>query len=280
LLIRFRFNADLAVAVGLSIAHPFVGYIVPVEALRIAVSLGILLVIPGYLLTVALFPGQDDLQGVERIGFTFGLSFIALSFIGLGLHYTPIGITSLSFLFSVAGFSTLTGLVALYRRSRLAANDQFALHISVRRIQWHGMRWSDRIALISSTLAAVLLGVAVVAVVLIPKTAERFTEFYLISSDGHLSGYSSEIARGQLVTIVLGVVNREHDDVQYRIEVHRDMIREEVANISLNHGETWEQPYTFTLSQQAENQKVEFLLYKRDEEEPYRSLHLWFTVRE
>jgi uncharacterized membrane protein len=57
---------------------------------RIVFGLFFLLVVPGYAVTLALFPKMDDLEVVERIGFACALSIAAdlltTLFIDLALH--------------------------------------------------------------------------------------------------------------------------------------------------------------------------------------------------
>lgn len=60
------------------------------SCLRIVFGLIFLLVVPGYALTLALFPKKDDLEVMERIGFACALSIVAdlltTLFIDLVLH--------------------------------------------------------------------------------------------------------------------------------------------------------------------------------------------------
>jgi uncharacterized membrane protein len=60
--------------------------------LRVAAVLPFILFIPGYLLIAALFPGGEDLDWIERIALSFGLSIAVVPLIGLALNYTPWGI--------------------------------------------------------------------------------------------------------------------------------------------------------------------------------------------
>jgi uncharacterized membrane protein len=48
----------------------------------------------------------------------------------------------------------------------------------------------------------------------------------------------------------------------------------------LEHEKEWERTITFSYPQERENLKVEFLLYREGDEEPYRRLHLWVNVQE
>jgi len=52
-----------------------------------------------------------------------------------------------------------------------------------------------------------------------------------------------------------------------------------IEDVTLSHEGKWEQNYTFTPQKTGERMKLEFLLYREGVEEPYRTLHLWVTVR-
>lgn len=60
--------------------------------LRVAAALQFILFIPVYLLIAVLFPGGEDLDWIERIALSFGLSIAVVPLIGLALNYTPWGI--------------------------------------------------------------------------------------------------------------------------------------------------------------------------------------------
>ncbi len=49
--------------------------------------------------------------------------------------------------------------------------------------------------------------------------------------------------------------------------------------LALDHDEKWENEVGFVLQVVGDDQKVEFILYKNGEEEPYSSLHLWIDVK-
>jgi uncharacterized membrane protein len=51
-----------------------------------------MLFLPGYALIATLFPRKGDLDGIERIALSFGLSIAITPLLGLGLNYTPFGI--------------------------------------------------------------------------------------------------------------------------------------------------------------------------------------------
>ena len=113
-----------------------------------------------------------------------------------------------------------------------------------------------------------------------PKVGERFTEFYILGPSGKAEGYPTNLMLGEGGTVIIGVVNHEYERVKYRIVVKLD--NETIAtmgNITLDHEGKLELNYTFTPQRIGERMKLEFLLYREGVEGPYRTLHLWVSVR-
>jgi len=61
-------------------------------ATRLTLGLALVLLFPGYTLISALFPKAKDLDVIERVALSFGLSIAIVPLIGLILNYTPWGI--------------------------------------------------------------------------------------------------------------------------------------------------------------------------------------------
>lgn len=89
--------------------------------------LGILLVLflPGYSLIAALFPRRGDLDSVERVALSFGLSIAVTPLIGLVLNYTPWGIRLDPILVGLAGFTLIMCLISHLRRRSLSDDEKF-----------------------------------------------------------------------------------------------------------------------------------------------------------
>jgi uncharacterized membrane protein len=75
--------------------------------IRSVLGLPMVLFLPGYALIAALFPGKDDLDGIERLALSLGLSIAVVPLIGLGLNYTPWGIRLIPILVSLSVFTFL-----------------------------------------------------------------------------------------------------------------------------------------------------------------------------
>lgn len=130
-------------------------------------------------------------------------------------------------------------------------------------------------ALLAILIIAVVAGVGILAYILAnPKVEERFTEFYILGLNGKAGDYPTELVVGEEGKVIVGIINRELDSITYRVEVVTDGAKtSELGPVTLEHGENWEGTVSFTASRWS-NQKVEFLLYRQEQNEVYQALHL------
>jgi uncharacterized membrane protein len=109
--------------------------------------------------------------------------------------------------------------------------------------------------------------------------AERFTEFYLLGPGGMAAAYPTNLTLGDSGTVIVGITNRESEDVTYLVHVWlNDTKIGELAPLTLGHDATSERAFTFTPTQIGSRWKLEFFLYRADRSATYRDLHLWITV--
>jgi hypothetical protein len=108
----------------------------PNSPARIILGLPFILFFPGYVLICALFPRRKDLDGVERLALSMGLSIAVTSLIGLALNYTPFGIRLYSVAFSLFLFMLLMSAVTVYRRRTVSPKEVFAPLSSISMSGW------------------------------------------------------------------------------------------------------------------------------------------------
>lgn len=252
----------------------------PSNVLRIILGIPFLLFFPGYALIAALFPKRERMDGIERIALSFGLSVAVVPLIGLILNYTPLGIRLESILYSVASFIFVTSVIAWFRRRRLTAEERFVIEFQGRISGWGGGRWDRALSIILVITIVGALG-TLGYVVVKPRVGERFTEFYILGLEGEAMDYPREMAVGEGGRVIVGIINREHETVSYRMEVRIDGLKnKEVGAVVLEHDDKWEGEIRFVPMVAGDNQKAEFLLYKEGQSEAYQSLHLWVNVKE
>ncbi len=277
---KFLNKVDLTLTVLSTLLCVLFVLIPPLNETPIRIILGIPLVLflPGYSLVAALYPKIESLDGIERITLSFGLSIAIAPLLGLALNYTPFGINLTSVLIVLSTFTITLSLVAWVRRMKLPEEERFRVPFDrlLRFKSLFGVKRIDKI--LSIILVASIIGTSVtlVYVVVTPKTGERFTEFYILNSNGTASDYPTNLTIGEEGRLVIGIVNMEYENVTYRLELNfnETMIYQEY--VFLTHNETWKTPFTFKPTIMGENQKLEFLLNK--DGEVYRTLHIFVDV--
>jgi uncharacterized membrane protein len=256
--------------------------------IRTVLGLPMVLFLPGYALIGALFPGKDDLDGIERIALSFGLSIAVVPLLGLGLNYTPWGIRLVPVLVSVSVFTVSMSLIAINRRKRQGENAFTVpfrqMYVSLREeAAARPESRLDRILSILLVISILLSVVTLVYVVVTPKQGEKFTEFYILGPQGMADNYNTNLVTGESVDVIVGIVNHEYAPVNYSLELRLNNeiidMPERFRHISLEHNATWEQPLSFAPELTGSDMKLQYLLYREDNmSEPYRDLHLWINV--
>ena len=240
---------------------------------------GLLLVIflPGYSLTAMLFPKRYELNGIERVALSFILSLAVTPLLGLILNFTPFGIRLVPVLVILSAFTISVSLIAWFRRSELPDEERFK--VSFERSKFN-LSQSIPDKGLSIVLIASIIGASAILtyVVVIPKAGERFTEFYILDPNGTTSDYPTDLKVGEEGKVIIGIVNHEYKNITYLLEINFNGFMVYKEQVFLIDNETREIPFTFEAINKGENQKLEFLLYKNQQTEVYRTLHLWVDV--
>lgn len=304
--------ADLAAAVGWTVLTLFSVYLpfVSETPLRILFGLPLVLFVPGYVLIAALFPRNDDLDWLERVALSFGLSIAVVPLLGLVLNYTPWGIRLDPVLAAVSLFVVAMAAIAVVRRlalppeNRLTVPARETLDAIRAELFAPGQSRLDRnlsILLVLSIVAAVATTAFVIAV---PKEGEHFSEFYLLGANGKAADYPTAFGAGTPQWVTVGVSNHEYRNVTYTVETHAfNQSFDPATNtssidrtalldsyrVTIPHNQTVERRVNFTVPDTGYN-KIEFLLFNEtvpaesvagqariDASE--RDLHLWVRVR-
>jgi len=244
--------------------------------LRIIIGTPFILFFPGYVSMCALFPKKEDLDEIERVALSIGLSISIVPLICLMLNYTPFGIRLYPVLFSMLLFTFGMSLVAALRRKAVGIEDRFDPRFYVKVPRWGGLSTVDR-ALSVGVMASVV--VAAAFFVAGPRR-EGFTEFYVLGPGHEIEGYPLNLTLGGNGTVILGVVNHEYEKVTYTLTIKFDNETiETINNVILDHDGVWEQNFTFTPVKAGDKMKLEFLLFRKGFDEPYRILHLLISVK-
>lgn len=279
--------------------------------LRIVLGLGMVLFIPGYTLIAALFPGKEDLDGIERTALSFGLSIAVVPLLGLVLNYTPWGIRLDPIVTVLVVFTLAMGLISQYRRAVLPPEERFTVPFSRVRELIQEESGNEERSRMDRVLSAILVFAIIAAVgttilvIAVPKEGEKFTEFYILGDKHKAADYPTTLSVGTPASVIIGIGNHEYRNVTYHVETWLvNMSFDETTNESILHGmqklgeyrvsdlphnTTSELQYNFT-AEDPDFNRIEFLLFNETVpsssvtgldriNQSYRDLHLWVKIR-
>jgi uncharacterized membrane protein len=93
------------------------GFLLVPGAARVVFGLSLVLFVPGFTLVYALFT-DDEIDGIERVALSVGLSICIVIFDGLLLNYTPRGFTLDQIVISLSAISAAFTAIGYIRRRR------------------------------------------------------------------------------------------------------------------------------------------------------------------
>jgi len=279
--------ADLLMGTALVFLTLIFTLVPPLSDLWVRVPVGLIMVLflPGYALIAALFPRNDDLDGIERAALSFGLSIAVVPLIGLGLNYTPWGIRLAPVVVSLSIFTIALLAATHVRRSMLPPEERFqvpfrqSLNSLKEEITTNQTSRIDKILTVILVIAIISSIAALVYVIVTPKEGEKFTEFYILGLGGMAYDYPTEVVAGESSTVIVGIGNHEYQLTNYTIHLEFNNATILKTEATLDHNETWEQPISYVLEDIGNDQKLQFLLYREGNvTAAYRDLHLWVDV--
>ena len=265
----------------------FIFVITPIlenSIVRTILGLPLVLFIPGYVLIAALFPKKDDLDNIERVALSFGLSIATVPLLGLALNFTPFGIRLIPILVVLSIYIAIMTIVAIYRRNTLPEDVQFSVRFDkiYETIKNEINAPKSKVDRILSVILifSIILAVGTLAYVIVtPKVGEKFTEFYILGQDGKADNYPTMLEVGKNSSVIVGITNHEYMLTNYTLDIILENSTLNKTQVRLMYNSTWEEKVLFTPEKTGDNLKLQFLLYKEDNiTAPYRDLHLWVNV--
>ncbi len=110
----------------------------------------------------------------------------------------------------------------------------------------------------------------IIYIAVTPQKANKFTEFYILNTDGKAGDYPKQVIVDNAVDVLLGVVNHEYQPADYKVKIQIDGNEVGQTNIgTLAYKQKWEEKVSFMPRVVGAGQQVDFILYKDGETEPY-----------
>jgi|GEM_PF-243892 uncharacterized membrane protein/protocatechuate 3,4-dioxygenase beta subunit len=248
--------------------------------LRIIFALPILLFLPGYMLIAAMFPRKEELSGIERFTLSIGLSIAIFVFDGFAISVTPWRFRPMPIIVSLTWITLFFTLLTLITRFRTPAEKRYFFGPTTISEFVDSLKVKEEPTDIERALMIALIGSIIIAssMLIYAKLTfeeEKFTALYILGKEGKAENYPSELYILEKNPIIVGVENYEHAPVNYTLQIKLGEYLLHERSLTLNHNEKWEDTVYLTPKHVGKHLKLEFLLYKDELLQPYRSVHLW-----
>jgi uncharacterized membrane protein len=251
-------------------------------SLRLISGIVFVLLVPGYAIQAAIFPGKDDLDTWTRLVFSFGFSIVLIPIVALILNASPLGIHFSSMVGGIVIVFFAATIVVMIIRRRLPGGEKIRLAVRIPPPNtWLLGNRADRFLQVITIVAIGIAGLSAAYLYLYPNV-ESYTEFYFLNQGLSAEGAPRSVLAGEPWVLGFGIINHEGQASQYRVIAIMDDGRMlgEIGPITLEDGMQWEGEMILSIKGIGENQKVNFLLERVGFALPYRSLRLWINVME
>ncbi len=239
-----------------------------ISALRLVVGAALFFFVPGFIISVLLFPKKASLQSLERVLMALVIS-VLVSVTDSVICLTTVGLTFGSLSLSMVALSAVFMVFALIRWRSLPRSDRLTV------------RESERTSYILTGVAALGLVLALTGVTAFSShpTESFYTDFYVLDSNHQTLSYPSNVSVGTTSTLVLGITNHENGSDTYAATVKlNNTTIYTFYNLELRQGQNLEQPLAIPFTSPGEHQKLQFIL--TDSSMKSYELHLWVNVRQ
>lgn len=273
---QIRYALDLVASVaiaGLTVAN------IPIPGLTVVLGIATLFFVPGYLLSVSLYPKTESMGTVERLTLSLGLSVIASGLLLTVVAYT-FGMEARSTSYSLLALTVLLAVFAGMQRRLIPVSSLFVPRFQMARSRWYEKSRFEKLLLALQVLSIFILISATARLAVVTNYIEpQYTEFFLLDSHGLAIEYPETMSDTGIESITVGVVSHEGYPTSYELYYWSSDFRTiGRQSIQLNDGELWEFDIDISPAIHEGTTKVTFLLQGGNQNSTSRSLYLWLDV--
>jgi len=240
--------------------------IVALSAFRILIAIALFFFVPGFILTVLLFPRKEDLKSLER-ALTAIITSILVSIADGVICLVTIGLNFTTLSLSMLALSAVFAALASMRRRAVPKPERLAMQATDNAVY---------LAIAATILCLALVGVAVLSSH--PNEA-TYSELYVLDANRHTLDYPLNVSVGSNSTVILGITNHENGTDTYAgtVTLNNTTIYT-FRSLVLHKGENLERPLVIPFTSPGERQKLQFMF--TDSSMKSYELHIWVNVRD
>jgi len=296
---------DLGLCVLATVAAVVVTLVPVPRLVSVAIGVPFLLFVPGYAVTVALFPrviqrgtslnsdGWNGLPLFTRAVLSVATSVALAIIVGVNLEFTRWAIRAPTVVGGLAVVTLVAATAGAVRRSKIDRDGPAETGA--------GSFLSRDMSSLATVMVLLAIGISLVSVAMVVGMGERgeqYTEFALLtesdSGEAVATDFPSNMTVGEETAFRYVITNKEQQHSSYYVVVRLERVgsdgsvnsAERLANFSeeLAAGESVRQEHTIKPTLRGADLRLRYLLYRSQPPEQvrsnnaYRDLHIWIDV--
>ena len=252
-------------------------------------ALCLVILVPGYLIVLFLFPALIDIDLNKRIFLCLGFSAFLAGLVSLVLMLTPRGLqpaslaTILSFLAIFLAAISYIRWSTLPRKRGFVSRSKRGLRPTKTRSSLAGTGFRGRRKALLLALAAVCV-VGAIAIALsmnLVSSSQGETLLEVSWPEEALESQSTPLETGRELVTQARIINHEKSSTNYTLKLMLNNSALYVKNLNMGRNETWQGRLGIMLVGGPGQQRLDLLLYKEgDDSKPYREEHLEINLFE
>ena len=254
-------------------------------------ALCLVILVPGYLTVLFLFPGFSDIDLYKRIFLCLGFSAILAGLVSLVLWLTPRGLhpASLATILSLlaiflAAISYIRGPTPSRKRgfvSRSRSKKSLRSTKSFPSMLGASIR-DKRKALLLTLVAVCIIGAIALAVSMnLVSSSEGSTTLEVSWPKEALESQNAPLETGRELVVQARIINHEEGSANYTLKLVLNNSALDVRNLNVGQNETWQGRLGFMLVGGPGQQRLDLQLFKEgDYSKPYREEHIGINITE
>ena len=252
-------------------------------------ALCLVILVPGYLIVLFLFPALIDIDLNKRIFLCLGFSAFLAGLVSLVLMLTPRGLqpaslaTILSFLAIFLAAISYIRWSTLPRKRGFVSRSKRGLRPTKTRSSLAGTGFRGRRKALLLALAAVCV-VGAIAIALsmnLVSSSQGDTLLEVSWPEEALESQSTPLETGRELVTQARIINHEKSSTNYTLKLMLNNSALYVKNLNMGRNETWQGRLGIMLVGGPGQQRLDLLLYKEgDDSKPYREEHLEINLFE
>lgn len=185
-------------------------------------------VLPGYVLTMFIFPKKESISIIKRVSLFVMTSIVIFTFLGLLLSSLSLSVNNTILATANYLFINTFSYLLFKLRRKISSENKFSIKKDIiLRLNYHYDNISKGEKLSSIFLISLMI-ISVMALFYIannPGLEEPYTEFYLLGPDGETSNIPINFTLGKGERMLVRIVNHEQSGLNYRLQVlHRNEV--------------------------------------------------------